>query len=290
MFLHVFAASAIWMAVRLLRRGDALVEGVRLFALPAVFLTAFYWFDIRFTKIGDGPEFVASEVFVRALSYALGGPPSGVLAVLVALATVAGFGGATLWWQRNGRDEWIFLLVAVFVSPAVMFFAMQPEVFFVRYFLTTTVFGLIALAAPAARAIDAAGTRRVVAIGLVAAFVVGNAVNIARFYQYGRGDYLATVQLVADSATASLPTVGGDHRFRNHNLILFYNRYLPEDRRLVYTDPPDIPEWLLLHHIGALPEVDEIVRRSGYHYALERVARYSDLSGWHWLLYRKQQP
>ena len=36
--------------------------------------------------------------------------------------------------------------------------------------------------------------------------------------------------------------------------------------------------------------VDEALARGEQRYVLERVARYSDLSGWHWLLYRKQQP
>jgi len=94
--------------------------------------------------------------------------------------------------------------------------------------------------------------------------------------------------VVSDAATTRLPTVGSDHRFRNHNVIRFYNRYLPPDRRLVYQDQDEYPDWLLLHRIGELGPVQETLARDGHRYALVRVAPYSDLSGWHWLLYRRQ--
>ena len=123
---------------------------------------------------------------------------------------------------------------------------------------------------------------------LLAAIATGNALNLARFYRDGRGDYLATVEIIAGSATSRLPTVSSDHRFRNHNVIRFYNRYLPPDRRLVYQDQKDYPDWMLLHRIGELGDVDEMIARDDHRYVLERVAPYADLSGWHWLLYRKQ--
>jgi hypothetical protein len=93
---------------------------------------------------------------------------------------------------------------------------------------------------------------------------------------------------VSDAATARLPTVAGDHRFRTHTVIRFYNRYLPPDRRIVYVEQDEHPDWLLLHRIGDLGPVDAALARHGERYVLERVARYSDLSGWHWLLYRRQ--
>ena len=294
MYLHVFAAAGIWMTVRLWQRsrlGAGLpLELARLFAVPLLFLACFYWFDVRLTKIGRGPELDAGEVFIRALSYAIGGPRSGLLAVVAACATLCLFGGAVVWWLRDRRDEWLFLAVVVFASPALAFFAIQPEVFFVRYFLLSMMFGLLALAAPLAWALQRTDVWRFLGITVIAGMLIGNGVNLAHFYRHGRGDYLATVRVIAGSATDRLPTVAGDHRFRNHNVIRFYNRYLPPDRRLVYQDQRDHPDWLLLHRIGEIGVVDEALARGEQRYVLERVARYSDLSGWHWLLYRKQQP
>ena len=105
MYLHVFAATGVWMALRLWRAGGLLPGLARLFGVPALFLLFFYWFDVRFTKIGEGPELEAMEVFLRAGSYAIGGPPSGPLAAAAALATLVLFGGAVAWWARDDRDE-----------------------------------------------------------------------------------------------------------------------------------------------------------------------------------------
>jgi hypothetical protein len=290
MYLHVFVATGAWALLSIWRRREdaaaATADAVRWLAVPAVFLAAFYWFDIRLTKIGDGPELEAGAVFLRALSYALGGPPSGPIAVLFAVATLFCFGGSVLWWQRQGRDGWLFLAVVVFVSPAITFLAFRPDVFFVRYFLLSTAFGLVALAGPLSWAATRGGAWRTGAALLLAAVVIGNGLDLARFYRYGRGDYLSTVRLIAEQATSGLPEVGGDHRFRTHNVIRFYNRYVPVDRRLVYREQAEHPEWLLLHRIGELGEVAEAVARDDVTYELVRVARYSDLSGWHWLVYR----
>ena len=47
-------------------------------------------------------------------------------------------------------------------------------------------------------------------------------------------------------------------------------------------------EWL---RAGQLGEVDPGLRGpDGHRYELAKVVRYSDLSGWHWLLYRRQHP
>lgn len=287
MYLHVLAAAGAWMTLRLWRSGRALPNLLRLFAVPSLFLLCFYWFDLRLTKIGEGPELDAMDVFLRAASYAIGGPPRGLLATRIALATGVLFGGAVLWWARERRDEWLFLAVVVFASPALTFLLMRPKVFFVRYFLLATVFGLVALAGPLARGLERSGIPRIVAGLVIAAMLLGNGLNVARFYRYGRGDYLATVRFIAESAGSRLPTVGSDHRFRNHNVIRFYNRYLPVDRRLVYLEQDEYPEWWLAHRIGELGKVEKMRAADGHRYELVRVARYSDLSGWHWLLYRR---
>ncbi len=292
MYLHAFLAAGVFAAFVLWRRERSVLrvlwEGARAFAAPTLFLLVFYWFDIRLTKIGEGPELDAAEVFVRALSYAIGGPPRGAVALAVAIATVVLFAGSIAWWARKRRDAWVFLAVVVFVSPAATFALMRPQVFFVRYFLLATAFGLVALAGPVAAALRAGGVGRAAAGALLAATFVGNGIDTARFYRYGRGDLLGTVRYIADRAGDRLPTVGGDHRFRTNTVIRFYNRYLPPDRRLVYRPQQEYPDWLLLHRIGPLGHVDPaLVDGQGHAYVLARVARYSDLSGWHWLLYRK---
>ena len=94
--------------------------------------------------------------------------------------------------------------------------------------------------------------------------------------------------MIGASATSRLPTVSGDHRFRNHNVIRFYNRYLPPDRRLAWVEQREEPDWLLLHRIGPLGPYADQIERADLRYRLVRIAPYSDLSGWHWLVYQRQ--
>ena len=137
----------------------------------------------------------------------------------------------------------------------------------------------------------AGGPRRAGAGVLVALFALGNAVGTARFYEHGRGGYLAAIRFIVASTPDRLATVAGDHRFRNYTVIRFCNRFLPEDERLIYVEQREHPEWMLLHRIGQLGEVDPGLRGpDGHGYELAKVVRYSDLSGWHWLLYRRQHP
>lgn len=291
MFLHTFIAAFLWIAVAELRRGaplrGAALRLLQLFLPAAVFVLWLYFLDIGATKIGDGPELDAWEVLIRALSYAFGGPTGGPIAICAALVTLCCWGGATLWLARRGRDEWVFFFTVIFASPAASFVILRPELFFVRYFLLGTTFGFVALAYPLAQAWRAGGAWRMGLGVFLAAVLAGNALLVARFYRDGRGGYLETMQHIAETTDVA-PTVAGDHRFRTGNVIRFYNRYLPANQQLILVDQKQSPEWLLLHRIGPLgPVAGTLAGPGGDQYELDHTARYSDLSGWHWLAYRR---
>ena len=140
-----------------------------------------------------------------------------------------------------------------------------------------------------------ASAGRAVAVVLLAGSVVGNALNTARFYRYGRGGYLEALTHVAVDTPGQVTALGGDFDFRNGMVVEFYQRFLPPGETVEYVPheryPPEGPEWIVLHRIGALGEVHDSIDDSlGNTYLLDRVVRYSDLSGWHWLLYRKRGP
>ena len=63
---------------------------------------------------------------------------------------------------------------------------------------------------------------------------------------------------------------------------------LDEDVVRLISSKKDEPEWLLLHRIGPIGRYAEAVARGEQRYRLVRVAPYSDLSGWHWLVYRRE--
>ncbi len=292
MYLHAFLAGAASTSLGLVRRGvpmrQALLRLLQLFGLPALFLVWFYAFDIRLTKIGEGPVLDTGEVLLRALSYGVGGPPSGPIAVVAAAGALTAWIGSILWLFRRGRSEWLFFAIVIFASPALVFAWTRPDVFFVRYFLLSSTFGLLALAHPLAAGWRSGGGRRIAVASLTGLMLLGNGVDTARFYQHGRGSYLDAMRFMLEATPGEVVTVGGDHRFRNRTLLRFYSRYLPESRQIVYLPQDRLPEWLLLHRIGALGQPHAaLAGERGRAYELVKVYPYSDLSGWHWLLYRR---
>jgi hypothetical protein len=71
-------------------------------------------------------------------------------------------------------------------------------------------------------------------------------------------------------------------------LLRFYNRYLPANRQLVYVGLEEPPPWLLLNRFGELGPVHDNVRFvDRAEYELDSIWPYSDLSGWHWVVYRR---
>jgi hypothetical protein len=294
LYLHVFVALALWLPLHLARRGERgpaiPLRLLQCFAPPAAFLAWFYVFDISRMKIGGGPAYQLFDVLVKATSYAGGGPATGPVALAAAGLTAGISLAAIAWLWRSGRSEWLFFLVVMYVSPALVIALARPDVMFVRYFLLSVAFGLIAVSCLLAEMWRRGGVIRLAACALVLLSLVGNGINVAGFYRHGRGAYLETLLYILDRTPNRRPVVASDHDFRNRTVILYYNRFLPPSRQIVYVKRARSPEWLLLHRIGELGEVMPIVGdQRGTRYRLQKVFPYSDLSGWHWILYRKQR-
>jgi hypothetical protein len=182
--------------------------------------------------------------------------------------------------------------MAIFVAPATVLAVLRPEVLFVRYFLISVGFGLVASAVFLADLLRSGTVGRTAAAILLVGFASGNALNTARFYRYGRGGYLEVLEHIAVHSPGPATTLGGDFDFRNGMVVDFYQRFLPPGEKVDYVTheryPSDGPTWIVLHRIGPLGEVHESIDDSlGNTYLLDQVRPYSDLSGWHWLLYKK---
>jgi hypothetical protein len=120
-------------------------------------------------------------------------------------------------------------------------------------------------------------------------------VNAARFYRLGRGAYLEGLRRIAESSPGGAATVASDNDFRNQMLVDYYRRFLPAGDGIRYVPTAEYPregaDWIIVHHIGPLPDVPKgIYDRYRNDYALRWVLPYADLSGWHWMIYRRLPP
>jgi hypothetical protein len=298
-YVDAFAALVVWLPIRLWKacdsRREALWRSVLALGVPVTFAGAFYLFDIRRMTIQGAPDYRLSEVLTKAASYTGGGPGRGALTVAVALLAVlilaAGIGAIA----RRRDDSWIFYALVIFFVPATVLAVLRPEVLFVRYFLVSIGFGLVAAALFLADLLRSGAAGRAAAAMLIAGFVIGNALNTARFYRYGRGGYLEALRHIAMTSPGPVATLGGDLDFRNAMVVDFYQRYLPPGKTVDYVTheqyPPEGPEWVVLHRIGSLGDVYPSIDDSlGNTFLLDLVEPYSDLSGWYWLVYRRKGP
>jgi hypothetical protein len=98
---------------------------------------------------------------------------------------------------------------------------------------------------------------------------------------------------MAADTPGDVVTVGSDHDARNRMLLDFYAAYLPPPKRLEYVPverrlahPPD---WFLLHGFFTDPRLAPVgVSLPGAaSYRLVEVYPYAGLSGWTWMLYRR---
>lgn len=301
MFIHAFAGFLSWAPWALaVRRGKApgawaAVAGqlARLLLVPGAFLAVFWFTVVRRMEVGGAPDFTVAGVLVKTLSLAAGGPAGGAAAAAVAAALLIVLAWAVTRMARCGDDEWIFLAVAIFLAPAAFLLLGRPEALFVRYFLVGAAFGYVVLGRLAGAVWDGPGPRRRAACFiLLALFLAGNALHVARFWRDGRGGYREAVRFMAEHTGEPLITVTADHDFRAWLPLMYYKRFLPEGRDIVYRPLPEVPvqgvDWFIGHSIGPprepAPRVEDLAENT---YSLVQTFPYSDLSGYHWYLYRR---
>ncbi len=270
--------------------GAVLAHGLRLYALPCLGLLWLWWVDLRFLVIGGGNPSDVPALAARTLGFGLGLPVERALA-LPYVALAGGIAGVAARLRvREGDASWVLPVVGI-AAPLAAFSVLQPDVIAVRYFLIALALLLLLLADLLAHLARSHGARRAIALGLLALFVVGNAAHIAAFLERGRGGFRDALFSMAEATEGARIVVGSDHDFRNGEVLRFYARGLPEDKRLVYLErghwPKRGPEWIVTHG-AARPESlrREIRDGRGNRYALFAEFDHAAISGFYWALYR----
>ena len=268
-----------------------------LFTVPAVLLLVFYCVSIRGMEVPGGPTYRFLPLLIETASYTVGGPGSGVVAGIVALLAVAALCVAMIHLKYDGDDRWIFYAV-VLVTPLVMVAIARPEQLYVRYFMISVAMSLLLFSS--ASALTSRRGATVLAVGFVvfALYVTGNAVNTMNLLRFGRGQYLAALHFMEKHSNGGDVLITSDHDFRNGRLVNYYKRYLERPDHTHYLDRATLngeyvrtngqssgAEWLILHRFDLTNQADRVSDSYGNSYQLVTIYRYSDLSGWNWLLY-----
>jgi len=300
-FAVCFAGLCVWSLWRVARTRSKWRQGVldlfALFAVPVVLLLVFYFVSIRGMEVSGGPTYQLWPLLIKTASYTLGGPGSGSAAGIVSLVAAVAVCAVLVYLIRDRDDRWIFYAVVI-VLPLALIAIKRPEQLYVRYFIISVATSLLLLAAGGVAIMRRGLGGLVTGLVLLAIFVTGNAVNTVNLLRFGRGQYLAALLFMETHSNDKKVLITSSADLGNGMLVNYYKSYLERPEDLQYVDQATLKEdyartngfslgaeWLILHRYDLTKQPARVIDEYGNSYQLVSIYRYSDLSGWNWLLY-----
>jgi hypothetical protein len=282
-------AWALWRCIRYRSKwGQAVLDLFALFTVPIVLLLVFYSVAIRGMEVGGGPKYQVMPLLIKTASYMVGGPGSGAAAGIIALLAVASIYVVLAYLMFEHDDRWIFYAVVI-VVPLGLLAILLPVPLSVRYFIITVAASLLLLSSGCAALFGRSVAWLITGLVLSAVFVAGNAANTSKLLRFGRGQYLAALRFMEKNSDGREIVITSDHDFRNAMLVNYYKRYLARPDSIQYANGATLnyngADWLILHRFDLSNRPQRVTDSYGNNYKLVRIYRYSDLSGWNWLLY-----
>jgi hypothetical protein len=194
-------------------------------------------------------------------------------------------------------DRWIFYGVVI-VTPIGLIPILLLVPLSVRYFMISIAASLLLFSSGYAALLRRGVAERAIGLTLLAIFVAGNAVNTGNLLRFGRGQYLAALRFMEKNSDGREVVITSDHDFRNAMLVNYYKRYIERPDYTQYVDRVTLDEqyvrtnrrslgaeWLIFHRFDLREQPARVTDVYGNNYKLVSIYRYSDLSGWNWLLY-----
>lgn len=294
-FIHFFTAAFLWSSLVLLRKGqikEGMIQLGMLHVLPVIFIITLYFINISGMVIGGGPDYSLIRVVGETINIALGASFTGIPAIITILVAVFIFVAELIYLYQKKSSLWIFYLVVIFLSPAVLIIITQPKVLLIRYFLISILFFLILLSHFLCRCYMKGHWGKYLYIIFVLLFCLGNGVKILDFMKYGRGSYIDALKFMDENSGGHI-TISSDHDFRNKMTLFYYLRYLPEETNITYYSSKEVPDvapmWYITHsQVKDYRPSNSLYSPDGTKYTLEKEYRYACLSGWHWFIYKKE--
>lgn len=299
-FVHVFVAAVIWLAFQRKQENAEWRENVldipKYFGLPVAASAFFYISVMRRIPADTGPLSGIPDVLLQALSYAAGWAPASHLAAVFLGALLLGFAAlGIIRLRRKGRSEWVFFGAVIFLAPAAMVVVAKPGTLIVHSFLLSIFFGHIASSYLLADIYRRSSSGRTFVTAVLLLFLLANAWQVANLARYGRGGYLKAMRHIAGSTpSGETLSIATDDPFRNGTLIEYYNRFLPQGKRIVM--PGDLksrlgPRWLILNYFNNPGSISwTYLDPYGQAFELNKIFPYAGPSGWGWLVYERDVP
>ena len=294
-FIYVYLSLFVWSVVYEIQdRKNRLETWGELFkchTVPILFVVFLYVASVRHMIVGGGPVYNTFAVIRSAILFAMGFPQKGIagsLGIIMVFALIS-YGIYSL--QRKNSDRWIFYLSVLLLAPGAVLILNPPEHFYFRYLLVCFPFFYLLTGSVLASLCRKSSLGKILSVLFLVVFTIVNMQKTADLLKIGRGKYSEAILYMAEHTSGDEIVVASDNDYRNKIVLSFYERYLPEGKKLVYRDrnqlPANGPNWVITHSqdIGFSPP-PSIRGPAGHTYTLARIFPYSGISGWHWFLYR----
>ncbi|MDX2079187.1 MAG: hypothetical protein SFU53_00225 [Terrimicrobiaceae bacterium] len=258
------------------------------FGFPLVAAVSWYFMFLKGMEIGGGPEFSIAVVLGHFFGHGLGLPitwPWSVIAIALGVALLAAGWHFTPDRQHHLRA----LLCGVIIAPVLVLLATRPTFLYFRYFFVLLPFiYLFAAVAMAGIWKMAWPSGRVAVVSVLALYVLSQAMAVGNLVRFGRGQYSDALLVIASSPDAD-KSLTSDHDFRNGMLVGFLQRRDARFESIRYmAGAPQPAKWHLLHTQDPLPsEIPTEQAVGSATYRLTGIFPYGGVSGWHWILYRR---
>ncbi|MFV0443240.1 MAG: hypothetical protein ACK5Q5_06690 [Planctomycetaceae bacterium] len=301
-YLIVFTSQLIWCTVVVWTLGDpstfasgrarvmqVVDRWVALAMLPVGVVAILWVADLRFAAVGGSSERDRLGVLIEALASVAGFLEPLPLALATGAATIAVLAAGFLVMRRTGTPLAYYPLILILLSPVILFGLAPTGFVWPRHFMTVSTAALPLMAVALASGLAAAGSKRLLAIGYLLIFFVGNGLELERYYRDGRGHYSEAVAWMASQQPTGVIRVSGDHTFRQSTLVEHFARRLHLASRFEFIPPQELtspPDFFLTHDLDRNWTPPQGFELGPYHLQLSQ--RYGSIGtvGWPMAIYR----
>jgi hypothetical protein len=297
-YIHLYAGLAAWQIYDMYASKMKLRKGIIEFTtcnlVPGLLVVFLYISHIRYIGIGGGPRFGTLELWTRIFSQFVGYFDSHILS-LIGLATFIGiFVFEVTYLIKTKNSLWVFYLVSLILSPALLFIIKKPDCVYVRYMLVNIFVFLFLMSQFFSRIYKNRKFGKFLYFGFLGFYLLGNGIHIKNLFDEGRGHYLDALKYIESHTRRETIIISSDYDFRTKMMIGFYSKYIRSKRLLYFTEnswsfdgSTDRPEWVITHDFARKPQVPSSVGPKGG-YLWEKSYFYAGFSGWNWHIYHEK--
>jgi hypothetical protein len=289
--LSLFVWSLVYKVENTKNRLGKWTELLECHTVPVLCVILLYVSAVKQMTIGGGPVYSDFEVIRRAVLLALGFPEKGIAGSLGIITAFALLSYGIYSFQRQNSSRWLFYLWVLLLAPAFVLILNPPEHFYFRYLLVCFPFFYLLTGSALASLCRKSSLGKILSALFLVVFTIVNMQKTADLLKIGRGKYSEAILYMAEHTRGNEIVVVSDHDYRNRIVLSFYERYLPEGKKIIYRNqnqlPLNGPDWMITHSqdMGFSPP-PSIRGPAGHTYTLARSFPYAGISGWHWFLYR----